>query len=68
MRCISGRSSWRSKKAKSEKGESQSAWQAKHSTQKEATHHTKTTEGTIGMDLGWKESITKSRFIFLISR
>jgi hypothetical protein len=38
---------------KLEKGESQSVWQAKHTTQKEAMYHTQTAKGTTGTDLEW---------------
>jgi hypothetical protein len=58
MRCIGSRRSWRRRKEKSGKGESQSAQQTKHSMQKEATHHTQTAEDTIGMDLEWTTSST----------
>jgi hypothetical protein len=51
MCCIDRRISWRRRKAKSGKGESQSVWQAKHSMQKEATHHTQTAEGTTSTEM-----------------
>jgi hypothetical protein len=53
MRCHGSHISWRRRKVKSGKGKSQSLWQAKHSTQKEAMHHTQTAEGTTCPDLGW---------------
>jgi hypothetical protein len=52
MRCTGSDSCWKKRKAKSEKGKSQSVRQAKHTTQKEAMHHTQIAEGTTGTDLG----------------
>jgi hypothetical protein len=53
MRYIANHNSWKRKKVKLEKGESQSVRQEKPSTPKEATRHTQTTEGTAETDLGW---------------
>jgi hypothetical protein len=56
MHCTGSRNSWKKRKAKSGKGESQSVGQAKHTMQKEAMHHTQIAEGTTDMDLGWTTS------------
>jgi hypothetical protein len=63
MHCTGSHSSWKKRKVKSEKDESQLVRQAKHTMQKEAMHHTQIEEGspckkqieedTIGTDLGW---------------
>jgi hypothetical protein len=48
---------------KSEKGESQSVRQAKHTMQKEAMHHTQILEDTTDTDLGWTTSSTPTEGI-----
>jgi hypothetical protein len=52
------------RKVKSGKGESQSVWQAKHTMQKEAMHHTQIAEGTTDMDLGCMTSSTPTEGIY----
>jgi hypothetical protein len=64
IRCHDNHNSWRRRKVKSGKGESQSVWQAKHSTQKEAMHHTQIGEGTTCPDVGWTTLSTLTEGIY----
>jgi hypothetical protein len=55
--CIGSHNSWRRRKVKSEKRESQLVRQAKHSSQNEAVHR-KTAQRTTGTNLRWTTSST----------
>jgi hypothetical protein len=64
MHCTGSCSSWKKRKAKSGKGESQSVRQAKHTMHKEAMHHIQIAEGTTDTDLGWTTSSMPTEGIY----